>query len=327
MSKKRVLSGMRPTGYLHLGHLFGALQNWVSLQKDYDCFYSIVDWHALTTDYEETSQLQDFIFNMAVDWLTIGIDPEKSTVFVQSSVKEHAELHLLLSMVVPLGWLLRVPTYKEQLKEIKGKDLHTYGFLGYPVLQAADILAYKAHAVPIGEDQLPHLEISREITRRFNSFYGNIFPEPEAKLTATSRLPGTDGRKMSKSYNNAIYLSDSAEEMIKKVTMMMTDPARKRRHDPGNPEICPVFAYHKIFSPPEKISEIDRECRRAGIGCTDCKGFLSEQLQVFFAPFLEKRNTFLKNRKKIDEILDDGNTRAKKVAGETLQEVREAMKL
>ncbi len=327
MSKKRVLSGMRPTGYLHLGHLFGALQNWVKLQDDYQCFYSIVDWHALTTDYEDTLQLQDYIYNMAVDWLTIGIDPEKSTIFVQSSVKEHAELHLLLSMVVPLGWLLRVPTYKEQLKEIKGKDLHTYGFLGYPVLQAADILAYKAHAVPIGEDQLPHLELSREITRRFNSFYGDIFPEPEAKLTATSRLPGTDGRKMSKSYNNAIYLSDSMEEMSKKARMMVTDPARKRRHDPGNPDICPVFAYHKIFSPPEKISEIDRECRKAGIGCTDCKSFLSQQLQEFFAPYWDKRKSLSKNRKKIEQILNDGSSRAKRVAGETLQEVREAMKL
>lgn len=318
---------MRPTGYLHLGHLFGALQNWVSLQEDYQCFYSIVDWHALTTDYEETSQLQDYIYNMAVDWLTIGLDPERSTIFVQSNVKEHAELHLLLSMVVPLGWLLRVPTYKEQLREIKGKDLHTYGFLGYPVLQAADILTYKAHVVPIGEDQLPHLELSREIARRFNSYFGNIFPEPEEKLTVTSRLPGTDGRKMSKSYNNSIYLSDSKEKMAEKVRMMMTDPARKRRNDPGNPDICPVFAYHKIFSPPAKISEFDKECRRAGIGCTDCKQFLSQRMQDFFAPYQERRQTFSQNKKKIKEILKNGSDRARKEAEETLKDVREAMKL
>lgn len=318
---------MRPTGLLHLGHLFGALENWVDLQNDYQCFYSIVDWHALTTDYEDTTHIQDYIYNMAVDWLTVGLDSEKSTIFVQSSVKEHAELHLLLSMVVPLGWLLRVPTYKEQLREIKGKDIHTYGFLGYPVLQAADILAYKAHVVPIGEDQLPHLELSREIARRFNSCYGKIFPEPAAKLTPTSRLPGTDGRKMSKSYNNSIYLSDSLNQITKKVKMMMTDPARKRRHDSGNPDICPVFAYHNIFSPSEKISEIDRECRRAGIGCTDCKSILSHQITEFFTPYLEKRNKLAMDRKKIQDILKDGSERAKEAAAKTLQEVREAMKI
>lgn len=319
---------MRPSGLLHLGNYFGALQNWVQLQDEHECYYAIVDWHALTTDYEDTSRLQEYIFNMAVDWIAAGIIPEKSTIFVQSSVKEHAELHLLLSMIVPLGWLLRVPTYKEQLKEIKGKDLHTYGFLGYPVLQAADILVYKAHLVPVGEDQLHHLELSREIVRRFEFFYGgSIFPEPEVLLTSATKLPGTDGRKMSKSYNNAIYLSDPSDTMRKKIMTMMTDPARKRRNDPGNPDICPVFAFHKVISSPERIAEIDRECRVAGIGCTDCKNYLFARLEERFAPFVEKRNSLVQNRKIVEEILEDGKMRARLVAQRTMQDVREVMKI
>ncbi len=318
---------MRPSGFLHLGNMLGALQNWVKLQDEHECFYSIVDWHALTTDYEDTSRLKEYILNMAVDWMAAGIDPEKSTVFVQSRVKEHAELHLLLSMVVPLGWLLRVPTYKEQLKEIKGKDLHTYGFLGYPVLQAADILVYKAHCVPVGEDQLPHLELTREIVRRFNFFFGNVFPEPEALLTAAPKLPGTDGRKMSKSYNNAIYLSDRPEVMRKKIMTMMTDPARKRRNDPGNPDICPVFAFHKVFSLPEKIAEIDRECRIAGIGCTDCKGLLIERIEQYFTVFVEKRESLMNRKEKVEEILEDGASKARTTARATMEEVREAVKI
>ncbi|MEW5807797.1 MAG: tryptophan--tRNA ligase [Acidobacteriota bacterium] len=327
MEKKRVLSGMRPTGLLHLGHFFGALQNWVKLQEDHECFYCIVDYHALTTDYEDTSNLKDYIFNMAVDWMAAGLNPKKSTIFIQSAVKEHAELHLLLSMVVPLGWLLRVPTYKEQLREIKGKDLHTYGFLGYPVLQAADIVVYKAGIVPIGEDQLPHLELTREIVRRFNHFYGNVFPEPEAMLTEVSRLPGTDGRKMSKSYNNSIFLSDPPELMRSKIMMMVTDPARKRRNDPGNPDICPVFAFHKVFSPPEKIVEIDRECRRAGIGCTECKSYLADHVKKRFSDFIDRRNQFASDKRKMEAMLAEGAERARAVASETVREVREAVKL
>src|ERR1051326_2607827 len=257
--RRRILSGMRPTGRLHLGNLVGALQNWVKLQQEYECYYFVADWHMLTTDYAQTGQLQNNIREMVTDWLAVGLDPQKSTLFVQSRLPEHAELHLLFSMVTPLGWLERVPSYKEQLENIKDRELHTYGFLGYPLLQAADILMYKADCVPVGEDQVPHVELTREVARRFNSFYDDLFPEPQSLLTETPRLRGTDGRKMSKSYNNAIYLSDPPDVVEKKAAIMMTDPARKRRYDPGDPDVCPVFDHHKIFSSREVR---DRKSRR-----------------------------------------------------------------
>src|SRR5262245_16732787 len=252
-SRPRVLSGMRPTGPLHLGHLVGALDNWVKLQDTHACFFAIVDWHALTTEYADPSALRGFIREVALDWLAAGVDPKRSTVFVQSEVKEHAELHLLLSMIVPLPWLERVPTYKEQQEQLREKDLNTYGFLGYPLLQTADILVYRPAAVPVGEDQVPHLELAREIVRRFHHFYGDTFPEPQALLTRAPRLLGTDGRKMSKSYANAIYLADSASTLSSKIDGMLTDPQRTHRHIPGDPEVCPVFANHRVFSAPETV--------------------------------------------------------------------------
>src|SRR5215813_10031523 len=245
-NKQRVLSGMRPTGKLHLGNVVGALSNWVKLQDQYECFHFIADWHALTSDFADTSMIKEYRIEMMIDWLAAGLDPKKSVMFVQSAAPQHAELHLILSMITPLGWLERVPTYKEQRENITDKDLGNYGFLGYPVLQAADILMYKGNFVPVGEDQVPHVELTREICRRFNSFYGEVFPEPQALLTPMPRLPGLDGRKMSKSYGNVIFLTDTPEEITKKVKVMMTDPARKRRTDPGNPDVCPVFSYHKL---------------------------------------------------------------------------------
>jgi tryptophanyl-tRNA synthetase len=249
--RKRILSGMRPTGPLHLGHLTGALANWVPLQETYECYFTIVDFHALTTDYQDPKEIRKNIVEVATDWLAAGLDPKRSTLFIQSLVPEHAELHLLLSMIVPLGWLERVPSYKEQQTQLSGKDLTTYGFLGYPLLQAADILVYKADAVPVGEDQAPHIELTREIARRFAHLYGPVFPEPKTLLTEIPKVPGTDGRKMSKSYDNAIYLKDPPDRVRALLNPMVTDPARKRRSDPGNPDVCPVFDLHKAFSPPE----------------------------------------------------------------------------
>src|SRR5579885_526010 len=262
-ARQRVLSGMRPTGKLHLGNLVGALRNWVQIQKKYESFFFIADWHALTTDYADTSHIQENTLEVMLDFLAAGLDPNQAVIFLQSHVPEHAELHLLISQTVPLGWLERVPTYKEQRENLKDKDLSTYGFLGYPVLQAADILMYKANFVPVGEDQLAHLELTREICRRFNGFYGEIFPEPHPLLTESPRLPGTDGRKMSKSFGNAIFISDSETQVREKVGMMMTDPARKRRSDPGNPDVCPVFAFHKIVSPQSTVDMVSVECWRA----------------------------------------------------------------
>ena len=263
--RPRILSGMRPTGKLHLGNLVGALQNWVKLQDEYESFHFVADWHMLTTDYADPSGVRENTWEIVADWLAAGLDPKKATFFVQSRLPEHAELHLLFSMVTPLGWLERVPTYKEQLENITDRDIHTYGFLGYPLLQAADILMYKADAVPVGEDQVPHVELTREVARRFNQFYGPVFPEPEALLTPSPRLPGTDGRKMSKSYNNAIFLTDPAELVSKKLATMVTDPARKRRTDPGNPDICPVFDLHKIFSKQETIDQAVEVLRPGGV--------------------------------------------------------------
>jgi tryptophanyl-tRNA synthetase len=322
-----VLSGFRPSGPLHIGHLVGALANWVSLQGEYECYYAICDWHALTSEYAHTAKLREYVFEMALDWLAAGLDPERSTLFVQSRVKEHAELHLILSMIVPLGWLERVPTYKEQQQQVTGRDLTNYGFLGYPVLQAADILAYRAHWVPVGEDQISHLELCREIARRFNALYRPVFPEPQPKTTRVARLPGTDGRKMSKSYNNAIHLSDPASEVRKKILPMVTDPARVRRTDPGNPEVCPVFTLHRAFSTDETVAEVDRECRRAGIGCVDCKNRLLSHLEPVLTPLRERRAEFAAHPSRVGEILEQGAVRARRTASATLEEVRDAVRI
>ncbi|HVN82508.1 MAG TPA: tryptophan--tRNA ligase [Terriglobia bacterium] len=325
--RKRVLSGMRPTGKLHLGHVVGALANWVKLQDQYECFHFIADWHALTSDFADPSRIRENRIEMMVDWLAAGLDPNKSVMFVQSSILEHAELHLLLSMITPLGWLERVPTYKEQRENITDKDLGNYGFLGYPVLQAADILMYKANFVPVGEDQVPHVELTREIGRRFNAFYGPVFPEPEALLTPIPRLPGTDGRKMSKSYGNDISLSDSAEVITEKIKKMMTDPARKRRSDRGNPEICPVFDYHRIYSPPETIVEAAHGCRTAGIGCLDCKKWMTDHLLKEISPLLARRKENEKRKEEIVDIIMEGNQKARAVAEDTMADVRRAVQL
>jgi len=327
MTKQRVLSGMQPSGLLHLGNLMGALDNWRKLQDQYECFYFIADWHALTTNYADTSKIRTYVKEMVIDWLAAGLDPEKSVLFQQSLVPEHAVLHVLLSMSTPLPWLERVPTYKEKMEQIQDKDMHTYGFLGYPVLQAADILAYKAHFVPVGIDQLPHLELTREICRRFNQFYGGVFPEPQPLMTEYPKLPGTDGRKMSKSYNNCLYLADSPEEITKKVMQMVTDPARVRRQDPGNPDICPLFALDRIFAPKEWCGYVDIECRRAGIGCVDDKKELLKHLLAYLKPMQERRKELSARPEKVIEILREGSSRARIVAARTLAEVNEAMKL
>ena len=322
---KRVLSGMRPTGRLHLGNYLGALKNWVALQKEYECFYFVADWHALTTEYENPKSIRDNTVEVAIDWLAAGIDPEKSVVFVQSWVKEHAELHLLFSMFTPVSWLERNPTYKEIRQELKHKDLATYGFLGYPVLQAADILIYKAHYVPVGVDQLPHLELTREIARRFNHLYGKIFPEPQAKLTEIPKVPGIDGRKMSKSYNNAIYLADTPEEIWNKLRPMMTDTNRKRKTDPGDPERCPVYALHLAFTPSERRLEIEHACKTAAFGCIDCKRILYEHMMEELGPVIEKRRFWESKRGEVLDILREGARRAREVAVSTMEEVRRAM--
>jgi tryptophanyl-tRNA synthetase len=402
--KKRVVSGMRPTGRLHIGHYFGALQNWVRLQNDpsYDCFYFIADWHALTSDYADTSAVAQNSIEIMTDYLAAGLDPQKSIIFLQSQVPEHAELHLLLSMVTPLGWLERVPTYKEALENIKDKDLHTYGFLGYPVLQTADIVIYSEHGVslfvPVGEDQVSHVEFSREIVRRFNLAYQDVsvlfsqnqeevwyglatkigFPhdvsvrlapnspnsvpdkreffmqhfksaslevkadylsaglrevsavkvvlkEPEVMLTQTPRIPGLDGRKMSKSYGNAITLSESDADIRAKTKVMVTDPARKRRSDPGNPDVCPVYDWHKLFSPPETLKWAAEGCRTAGIGCIECKAAMADNLIKWIAPIRERRVEYEKNPRRVLELIDDGSKRARVEAVKTMTRVREAV--
>ena len=327
MSKKRVLSGMQPSGKLHIGNLVGALQNWVKLQDKYECYYFIADWHALTSQYADTSQIKDNIKDVLVNWLSAGIDPERATIFIQSHVPEHAELHLLLSMITPLGWLERVPSYKEKQEEVKDIDLHTYGFLGYPLLQSADILIYKAHYVPVGIDQMPHLEITREICRRFNFLYGNVFPEPEGLLAEFPKVPGIDGRKMSKTYNNCIYLSDSPEEVEQKIKTMMTDPKRVRRTDVGDPELSPVFHLHKIFSSKEEQGEVADGCRTAKIGCLDCKKILLKNLFKVLNPIWEKRRHYLERPHLLEEILQAGAKKTKKIASGTLIDVSNAMKL
>ncbi len=384
---------MRPTGKLHLGNLVGALQNWVKLQNEYDSFHFVADWHMLTTDYADPSEVRENTLQMVTDWLAAGLDPNKATFFVQSRLPEHAELHLLFSMITPLGWLERVPTYKEQLENITDRDLHTYGFLGYPLLQAADILMYKADGVPVGEDQVPHVELTREVARRFNLAFGElklrsvspeelpglatqsgiasrlsmthwaaipfeekiaaihrafcsapldlraaylnnglgevieIFPEPQPLLTPSPRLPGTDGRKMSKSYNNAIFLTDPPDVVSKKLATMITDPARKRRTDPGNPDICPVFDLHKIFSKQETIDQVNRECRTAEIGCLDCKKLVAQHINCALAPIQERRKPYEEKPQQVWDVLEAGTSKARKVAQATMAEVRAAVKL
>jgi len=321
--EKVILSGMRPTGPLHIGHLFGALKNWKKLQDEgYKCFYMIADYHALSTEYSNPGKIKEYVEEIAIDFISSGLDPEKSTIFIQSLVPEHTELHLIFSMFVPLGWLERNPVYKEQMEEISDKDLHTYGFLGYPVLQASDILIYKGELVPIGQDQIPHLELTREIARRFNYLYGYTFPEPQALLTETPKIPGIDGRKMSKSYNNAIYLKDSPEEIKNKVSKMFTDPKRIYRKDPGHPQTCPVFLYHKIFNE-NRVGEIESDCKNATIGCTDCKKELGEKIVLYLSDIKKKREEIEKNKKGLWEILKKGSERAREVAKKTVIEVKE----
>jgi tryptophanyl-tRNA synthetase len=324
-TKKRILSGMRPTGKLHLGNYYGALYNWIGLQKDYECFYFVADWHALTTEYEDAGNIRNYIPEMLMDWLAAGLDPEKSTLFVQSALPEHAELYLIFGMFTPVPWLERNPTYKDQVQELSHKDLATYGFLGYPVLQAADILMYKAHGVPVGVDQVPHVEMTREIARRFNHFYRHIFPEPEALLTEVPKLTGTDGRKMSKSYNNCIYLSDSPEVMAQKVRGMVTDTQRPFRKDPGEPDRCLAFPFHRLNLAQEKLDEIIVDCRSAKLGCVDCKKMLGEALLANLAPVQERRNYYENHPEEVREILLTGNARARQTARQTMAEVREAI--
>ena len=343
---------MRSTGKLHLGNYVGALQNWVRMQDEYECFFMVADWHALTTDYADTSRIKENSLEVVLDWLAAGLDPEKSVIFIQSHVPAHAELHLLFSMITPLGWLERVPTYKEQRENIKDKDLGTYGFLGYPVLQAADILVYKADCVPVGEDQVAHVELTREITRRFNLFYPRlggagmgipqpgpagpetdeerlrrffVFPEPQALLTPAAKLPGTDGRKMSKSYGNTIMLTDPEPIVRQKLKTMVTDPARVRRSDPGNPDVCPVGDLHKIFSTKETMAKVYEGCRSAGIGCIECKGWAADALVKLLNPMQQRRRKFEENPRLAWDILEAGTERARKAAGETMADTRAAM--
>lgn len=323
---KRVLSGMQPSGRLHIGNLVGALRNWVNLQDKYECFYFVADWHALTTGYADPSSIKENSKDMLINFISAGLDPEKSTIFIQSMVPQHAELHLLLSMITPIGWLERVPTYKEKQEQLKDRDLSTYGFLGYPVLQTADIIIYKAEYVPVGIDQFPHLEISREIARRFNYLYNKqVFPEPEGLLTEFPKVPGLDGRKMSKSYDNAIYLSDPPEVVEKKILTMMTDPARKRRTDMGEPELSPVYQLHKIFSSQEELDEVAHGCRTAGIGCIDCKRVLIRNVFKALEPIWEKRRELMDKSSMLIDIAKMGSQKAQIVAEETLQIVRETM--
>jgi tryptophanyl-tRNA synthetase len=389
--RKRVLSGMRPTGHLHIGHYFGALKNWIKMQEEFDCFYFVADWHALTSDYAEPSQIAQNTIEIVTDWLAAGLDPQKSTFFVQSQVPEHAELHLLLSMVTPLSWLERVPTYKEQIENVKDKNLHTYGFLGYPVLQSADIVMYDADLVPVGEDQVSHVELTREIVRRFNYFNGgklqpglpekdqwkaaeivipklpagyfeggvkgdftnlladarserwledylqllrsnpkyftnpDILAEPAAMLTETPRIPGVDGRKMSKSYGNAILLNEDDASIRTKTKVMVTDPARKRRTDPGNPDICPVYDWHKLFSPQQTLDWAAQGCRTAGIGCIECKSAMADHLIRWIEPIRARRREFEAQPERVKQILAAGSAHARRVARQTMARVRDAV--
>lgn len=331
----RILSGMRPTGRLHLGHLWGALRNWVGLQAQHECFFFIADWHALTDGYEKTEGLHRHGLDMLVDWLAAGLDPQRAVLFRQSSVKEHAELHLLLSMVVPTPWLLRNPTIKDHARElglIESDDdtaltQINYGMLGYPVLQAADVVIYKARGVPVGIDQVPHIELTREIVRRFNRLYGEVFPEPDALLTEVPKIPGTDGRKMGKSYNNAVFLGDTAKDIDAKLSRMVTDPRRQRRTDPGDPNDCPAFNLHRVYCTPDEIEYVTKGCRSAGIGCLDCKKIMIKHVVADLEPISQRRAELEQRPNDVRDILADGNKRAQRVAAETMSEVRRVMNL
>ncbi|MBF0282018.1 MAG: tryptophan--tRNA ligase [Zetaproteobacteria bacterium] len=327
----RILSGMRPTGSLHLGHMKGVLDNWLNLQNQHQCFFFAADWHALTTDYANPGIVKETIWDMLIDWLAVGIDPEKSTLFIQSEVPEHAELHLLFSFMTPLAWLERVPTYKDQIAQLREKDLGTYGFLGYPLLQAADILIYRADAVPVGEDQVPHVELTREVARRFNHLYRTpsqpLFAEPAALLMPTSKMPGLDGRKMSKSYGNTISLSESWKETEKKVKQMPTDPARVRREDPGSPEKCPVWDFHKIYSTEDERCELTAGCTSASIGCIDCKKVLLSHLEDELQPIRTRRLDIASRPDDVRDIVKSGNERARLEASRTMDKVRKSLKM
>ncbi len=325
---ERVLSGMRPTGPLHLGHLHGVLKNWLDLQNTYQCFYFVADWHALTTEYEDPKRIPENTRELLLTWLSVGLDPERCVIFVQSSIKEHAELYLLFGMIVPVAWLERNPTYKEMIQELKHKDLATYGFLGYPVLQAADILIYKAKRVPVGVDQLPHLELTREIARRFNYLYGReVFPLPEPILSReAAKVPGIDGRKMSKSYGNAIFINDPEEELRRKVLSMVTDTQRPRKSDPGDPENrCVAFNLIKLYTPAERLKEIVEDCKGARLGCKDCKSELAERVIRALSPIREKRRELEERKGYLDEVVAYGNERAREVASKTLDEAKEVL--
>ncbi|TSK08877.1 MAG: tryptophan--tRNA ligase [Geobacter sp.] len=327
MSNNRIVSGMRPTGKLHLGHYHGVLSNWMELQCNFECFFFAADWHSLTTEYASTDGIQDSITEMVLDWLAFGIDPEQSVIFKQSRVPQHAELNLILSMITPVSWLERNPTYKEMQENLTTKDLSTFGFLGYPVLMASDIIVYKAARVPVGQDQIPHLEITREIARRFNYLYGEVFPEPAALLTETPKVLGIDGRKMSKSYGNAIFLSDDAEETRKKVMSMVTDTLRPFKRDPGEPDRCVAFTLHSLYVDADKRAEIVEGCRSAQLGCVDCKKILAQAMVDTLAPFREKRVELAAKPGLVDEVLAEGSRKAEVVARQTMDEARAALKV
>ena len=322
--KKRILSGMRPTGKLHIGHLAGALENWVSLQDTYENFHLVADWHVLTTSYEKTGIINEMSIEMVIDWLAAGIDPVKSPIFIQSQIKEHAELFLLFSMLVTVPRLERNPAVKEQAKSLNIEDNISYGHLGYPVLQAADILLYRANLVPVGEDQLPHIELCREIARKFNKTYEYVFKLPEAKLTQFPRLPGPDGKRMSKSLGNIILMSAGPEDVFKVVRTAVTDPEKIRKNDPGHPEICNVFTWHQKFNP-EEIPQIETDCKSGVLGCVDCKKSCAERISAYLAPIREKRLEFEKNLDLVKDIIEDGNQRARIEAVKTMEAVYQAM--
>jgi len=323
----RAVSGMRPTGALHLGHYFGVIKNWVAMQEEMETFFFVADWHALTSEYENPLSIREYVPELVKDWLVAGLDPEKSVIFRQSRVKEHAELHLLLSMITPVGWLERCPTYKEQLQQLSHKDLSTYGFLGYPVLMTSDIIIYRPRWVPVGQDQVPHLELSREICRRFNHLYGDFFPEPEARLTPQAKCPGLDGRKMSKSYNNTIQLRECMDTIAPKVKGMLTDKARLRRSDPGNPDDCNLFPYHELLTDSATQAEIRAGCTSASLGCVDCKGILLKGLEAFLVPLQERRALLDANPKRVWDVLEAGDEKARIEARKTLDGVREKLGL
>lgn len=328
MSKGRIFSAMQPSGKFHLGNYMGALENWVKLQNDYECFFAIADLHALTSAYADTSKIPENIYNMALDWLSAGLDPEKNVIFIQSHVKEHAELHLLLSMMTPLSWLERVPTYKDKLQQLgdQGKDINTYGFLGYPVLMTADIILYNAGWVPVGEDQNPHLELAREITRRFNNIYKPVFVEPQGLMSRAAVLPGIDGRKMSKSYGNTIPFAASPDELRERVRMIITDPKRIKKTDKGNPDVCVAFKFHKLFNK-EEVENIERDCRGGCIGCVACKKALAEKMVILMADMHVRRQEYVGKKALITDILDDGANKARVIAQQTMAKVHDAMHL